>query len=60
MLDLKHSGEHNRRNKVGLANKNDFAEIYTEVTRTVGHKKHAHVVWKLKNRSSRFKWAPGM
>lgn len=43
-----------------MANKNDFTEIYTEVTRTVGHKKHAHVVWKLKNKSSRFKWASGM
>jgi len=43
-------------NLISLVNGPDFAEVYTEVTRTEGKRAHARVTWKLRNSNEHFKW----
>ena len=43
-----------------LADGPDFAEVYTEVSRTEGTKANARVVWKLRNTNEYYKWHAGM
>ena len=45
------------KNFVSLVNGPEFAEVYTEVTRTEGKKAHARVVWKLRNSNEHLKWS---
>ena len=40
-----------------LAEGAQFAEVYTEVTKTEMKKAYAHVVWKLKNNDSQHIWS---
>ena len=46
--------------QITLADGPDFAEVYTEVSRTEGTKANARVVWKLRNTSEYYKWHAGM
>lgn len=43
-----------------LENGPDYAEVYTEVTKSAGKKVHATLVWKLKNTSEDAEWAKDM
>lgn len=43
-----------------LADGPDYAEVYTEVTKTELKKSHAHVTWKLKNFNDLNNWSKDM
>ena len=46
-------------NSVKLTKGDEYAEVYTEMTRMEGKRAHAHVTWKLSN-SSKFQWHGNM
>lgn len=46
-----------RRNQISLADGQEYAEVYTEVTKTESKKAHAHVTWRLKNSDDQLSWS---